>query len=168
MNKTILRALDRLERILTAAVAVILGALAILVCWQVFSRYVLRNSPYWIEEFSVTAMMWIGLLGSAACVWSGSHMSLELVVKRLPETARIWAEILIDVVIGLFAVFLCSQGWVLAAATMTSRMTTIPLPIGVSYVALPVAGGLMILFAFARAVRKATAYFGAKREKTDA
>ncbi len=159
MNKTIIRTLDRLERILTGAVAVMLGLVAILICWQVFARYVLNAGSYWIEEFSVTAMMWIGLLGSAACVWSGSHMSVELVVKRLPRGARVWVEVIIDVIVALFALFLCTQGWVLAETTMTSTMTSIPLPIGVSYLAIPVAGALMILFAVANALKKLAVYY---------
>ncbi len=159
MNKTIIRTLNRLERILTGAVAVVLGLVAILICWQVFARYVLNAGSYWIEEFSVTAMMWIGLLGSAACVWSGSHMSVELVVKRFPPGVRVWVEVIIDVIVALFALFLCTQGWVLAETTMTSTMTSIPLPIGVSYLAIPVAGALMILFAVANALKKLAVYY---------
>jgi TRAP-type C4-dicarboxylate transport system permease small subunit len=162
MKNRVLRALDALELALRTTVAVILGAVALLVCWQVFARYVLHASPYWVEEFSVTALMWIGLLGSAACVWTGSHMSLELLVRRLPAAARVWVQIAQDVIVGLFAVFLCTQGWVLAEATMTSRMSTIPLPIGVSYLALPVAGVVMALFAFASAVKRAVAYYHKK------
>jgi TRAP-type C4-dicarboxylate transport system permease small subunit len=160
MNKAIVRALNILERILTGAVAVMLAIVAVLICWQVFARYVLKTGVYWIEEFTVTVMMWIGLLGSAACVWTGSHMSLELVVKRLPRGARVWVEVIIDVIVGLFALFLCTQGWVLAKATMSSRMTSIPLSIGVSYMAIPVAGALMILFAAVKAAQKLAAFFG--------
>jgi TRAP-type C4-dicarboxylate transport system permease small subunit len=165
MNEKIIRFLDRMERGLTAFVAVIMSALSLIVCWQVFARYVLQKSPYWVEEFSVTAMMWIGLLGAAACVWTGSHMSLEILVKRLPESAKVWTEILIDLTIGLFSWFLCTQGWVLAESTMTSRMATIPLPIGISYIALPVAGGIMIVFAFVRAIKKVTAHYSGRGEK---
>jgi TRAP-type C4-dicarboxylate transport system permease small subunit len=154
VREVLSRVLNRFERVLTAVTAVIMAMLSLVVCWQVFARYVLKSSPYWVEEFSVTAIMWIGLLGAAAAVWTGDHMSLELVAKRLPKKLGIWVEIIIDAAIGLFAVFLCSQGWVLAAATMSSRMATLPLPLGITYIVLPIAGVIMIVFAFARVLLK--------------
>jgi TRAP-type C4-dicarboxylate transport system permease small subunit len=163
--RSIERVMEMLERALTVAVGILMGMLALLVSWQVFSRYVLKASPYWIEEFSVTALMWIGLLGAAAGVWGGSHMSLELLVKRLPDTARVWTEVCIDTAIGLFAWFLCTQGWVLTAATMDSVMATIPIPLGITYVALPVAGGFMMLFGFTRAAHKLVLHYGAADRK---
>jgi TRAP-type C4-dicarboxylate transport system permease small subunit len=157
------RVIERLERVLIVVVAALMSALALLVCWQVFSRYVLKASPFWVEEVVVTFMMWIGLLGAAALVWRGSHMSLELFVKRLPGGARPWAEALTDVVIAAFAAFLAVQGWVLASATMSSAMATVPLPVGVSYLVLPLSGVLMIVFALVRAARTLTLHFSGRR-----
>lgn len=157
------RLIDTLERLLIVVVAVLMSALALLVCWQVFARYVLRASPFWVEELVVTFMMWIGLLGAAALVWRGSHMSLELLTKRLPEGAQPWAEALTDLVIAAFAAFLAVQGWVLASATMSSAMATVPLPVGVSYLVLPLSGVLMIVFALARAARTLTVHISGRR-----
>jgi TRAP-type C4-dicarboxylate transport system permease small subunit len=159
------RLIERLERGLIVVVAVLMSVLALLVCWQVFSRYVLHASPFWVEELVVTVMMWIGLLGAAALVWRGSHMSLELLARRLSEAARPWAEAATDVVIAAFAAFLTVQGWVLTSATMSSAMATIPIPVGVSYLVLPVSGVLMILFALARATRTLTLHIAARRAR---
>jgi TRAP-type C4-dicarboxylate transport system permease small subunit len=141
-----------------------MGILSVLVSWQVFARYVLRDSPYWVEELVVTGMMWVGLLGAAACVWTGSHMSLELVVKRLPERFKVVVETIVDLGIGGFAVFLLTQGWVLAETTMSSQMSTVPLPLGYTYIVIPIAGGFMILFAFLRAYLKIASALGRKGE----
>jgi TRAP-type C4-dicarboxylate transport system permease small subunit len=168
MLKTLARIAGRLERALTVATAVLMAALALLVCWQVFARYVLHSSPFWVEELSVTAMMWIGLLGAAACVWSDSHMSLELVVRRLPAGAKAVLEICVDLAIGVFAGFLSLYGWRLAETTMTSLMSTLPLPLGLTYIVIPVAGVLMILFALARAFTKSVAFFAGRRRSFDA
>jgi TRAP-type C4-dicarboxylate transport system permease small subunit len=157
------RFFDRLERGLIVTVGVLMSGLSLLVCWQVFSRYVLQASPFWIEELVVTAMMWIGLLGAAALVWRGSHMRLELLVRRLPDAAKPWAEAVTDVIIAAFAAFLTQQGWVLAAATMSSTMATVPFPVGVTYLALPLAGLLMIGFALARAARTLARHFAGRR-----
>ncbi|MCX7787740.1 MAG: TRAP transporter small permease [Spirochaetes bacterium] len=154
MKQTVQLWIDRIERGVTYFTALCMGVLSVLVSWQVFARYVLRASPYWVEEIVVTGMMWVGLLGAAACVWTGSHMSLELVVKRLPERFKVLVEIIVDLGIGAFAMFLLTQGWVLAETTMSSQMSTVPVPLGYTYIVIPIAGGFMILFAFLRAFLK--------------
>jgi TRAP-type C4-dicarboxylate transport system permease small subunit len=164
MLEKLKRFVEGIERALTIFTAICMGALSLLVCWQVFARYVLRNSPYWVEEIVVTGMMWIGLLGAASCVWTGSHMSLELLVKRLPERIRIYTEIIIDLGIGCFAWFLLTQGWVLAEATMSSRMSTVSLPLGLTYIVIPIAAGFMLLFAFLRAFIRLSAYHTKKED----
>jgi TRAP-type transport system small permease protein len=154
--------LDRLERLITAATAVIMIILSVLICWQVFARYVLNSSPFWIEEISVIALMWIGLLGAAACVWTESHMSLELVVSRLPETLRIWLRAATDMAIAGFALFLCDRGIFLVQKTMGGTLSSLPLAVGYTYLVLPIAGGLMVVFAAIRAVSGVARYHAAK------
>jgi len=146
---------NRIERTLTAFSAILMAVLCLIVCWQVFARYVLQKSPIWVEEFSVTAIMWIGLLGAASAVWSGDHMKLEFVAKKLPRIGGLVLELLIDAAIGYFSLFLFKQGINLTAATWTSQMSTIPLPIGLTYLVLPVSAAFMVLFAILRIVNKA-------------
>ncbi len=154
MQATLKKIIGFAERVLTAICAFLMGVLSLIVCWQVFARYVLQKSPIWVEEFSVTALMWIGLLGAAAAVWTGDHMRLELLTKRLPKNGGLILEVLIDAAIGYFALFLFKQGVNLTSATWTSQMSTIPLPIGITYLVLPVSAVLMVLFAGLRIFSK--------------
>ena len=140
--------------------------LSALICWQVFSRYVLNSSPFWIEEISVISLMWIGLLGAAGCVWTESHMSLELVVSRLPETVRIWLRALTDMAIAGFALFLCDRGIFLVQRTMSGTLSSLPLAVGYTYLVLPIAGGLMVLFALVRAISGVSRHYAGKGGRT--
>lgn len=158
----IIRWLDRAERLITATTAVIMIVLSALICWQVFSRYVLNSSPFWIEEISVISLMWIGLLGAAGCVWTESHMSLELVVAKLPETVRIWLRALTDLAIAGFALFLCDRGIFLVQRTMSGTLSSLPLAVGYTYLILPIAGGLMVLFALVRAISGVSRHYAGK------
>lgn len=155
MHTKLNKIVNRIERTLTAFSAILMAVLSILVCWQVFARYVLQKSPIWVEEFSVTAIMWIGLLGAASAVWSGDHMKLEFVAKKLPRVGGLVLEFLIDASIGYFSLFLFKQGINLTVATWTSQMSTIPLPIGLTYLVLPISAAFMVLFALLRMVKKA-------------
>ena len=40
-----------LEHILISMTAVVMAILTVIVSYQVFARYVLHNSPFWVEEF---------------------------------------------------------------------------------------------------------------------
>lgn len=154
MLDAVTKIFDRMERLLTGIAAALMAVLSVIVCWQVFARYVLQKSPIWVEEFSVTAIMWVGLLGAASAVWSGDHMRLKILTQKIPDRFGIVVEVLIDVAIGCFSIFLFRNGMLLTEATWTSRMSTIPLPIGLAYLVLPVAAALMILFALFRIVVK--------------
>jgi TRAP-type C4-dicarboxylate transport system permease small subunit len=123
---------------------------------------VLNSSPFWIEEISVISLMWIGLLGAAACVWTESHMSLELVVSRLPETVRIWLRALTDMAIAGFALFLCDRGIFLVQRTMSGTLSSLPLAVGYTYLVIPIAGGMMVLFALVRAISGVTRHYAGK------
>lgn len=158
----IIRWLDRAERLITATTAIVMIILSVLICWQVFSRYVLNSSPFWIEEISVISLMWIGLLGAAGCVWTESHMSLELVVAKLPETVRIWLRALTDLAIAGFALFLCDRGIFLVQRTMSGTLSSLPLAVGYTYLILPIAGGLMVLFALVRAISGVSRHYAGK------
>jgi TRAP-type C4-dicarboxylate transport system permease small subunit len=153
--------LDRLERVLTAVTAAVMVILSVLICYQVFSRYVLNSSPFWIEEISVVSIMWIGLLGAAGCVWTESHMSLELVVSRLPEEVRIWLRSVVDVIVGLFSLFLFERGIFLVQRMMSGTLATLAIPLGYTYLVLPIAGGMMAIFAFSRAMSRLARFYGA-------
>src|SRR4030042_2113682 len=102
MQSQLVKMINIFEKIITAFSAVMLGILSILICAQVFARYVISRfitniNVFWIEEISVTIMMWIGLLGAAGCVWTDSHMSLNLFLEKIPVKIKIWIKVLIDI-----------------------------------------------------------------------
>ena len=168
MRKAILRITGGVERALTAVAASLMALLSLVVCWQVFARYVLQKSPIWVEEFSVTAIMWIGLLGAASAVWTSDHMRLEFVTKKLPKAGGLILEVLIDPAIAYFAYFLLRHGLVLTQAMWDSQMSTIKLPLGITYLVLPIAAAFMIAFAALRVVGKIIEASSTGKEKRDA
>jgi TRAP-type C4-dicarboxylate transport system permease small subunit len=158
MQKNWLRWLETFERLITSITGWILAFLSIIVCYQVLARYVLKMSPFWIEEVSTISMMWIGLLGAAGCVWTESHMSLQLVVSKLPESIRVWQRFIVDLIVGVFAVFLFQHGISLVSNTMGGTMATLPVPLGVTYLVLPISAATIILFSFVKAVNRILRY----------
>jgi TRAP-type C4-dicarboxylate transport system permease small subunit len=146
--------LDRLERTITAITGVILGSLAVLVGWQVVARYVFLSGQFWAEQLALVSMMWAALLGAAGCVWTDSHVRLNIVLASLPTTARLIVLTLLDGVVLWFSLVVVEEGISLAERTMGGEMSALGIPIGVTYLVLPLAAVLMIIFTLVRAIRR--------------
>jgi C4-dicarboxylate transporter DctQ subunit len=80
-----LRALDRVEGFLTAT---LLAAMTLLTFLQVVLRYVFNSSLVWALEATVYLFGWLVLIGMAHGVRAGTHITVDVVTKRLGPGAR--------------------------------------------------------------------------------
>jgi TRAP-type C4-dicarboxylate transport system permease small subunit len=160
--------LDKFEKFLTNLTAVLMIILSLLICWQVFGRYVLQNSPFWIEEIAVIGLMWVGLIGATGGVWTDTHMSLTVVTSRLPQTVQAWLKALTYIIVGLFSWLMLEQGADLVNKTMSGTMATLPIALGLTYLILPIAGGITVIFAFFKAFITINQLYILKGAKTNA
>jgi TRAP-type C4-dicarboxylate transport system permease small subunit len=144
--------LDRLEQIITAITGFILGSLAVLVGWQVVARYIFSSGQFWAEQLALVSMMWVALLGAAGCVWTDSHVRLNIVLTSLPTTARLIVLTILDGIVLWFSFVVVKEGISLAERTMGGEMSALGIPIGTTYIVLPTAAVLMIIFTLVRAI----------------
>ena len=149
-----IRFFDRLERVITAITAGILGLLACVVSWQVVARYILRSGQFWAEEFCLVGMMWAALLGAAACIWTDSHVRVTIILSLFPARIRVWIIVLTDGIALWFAFMIFKEGLFLIERTMGGEMSALRIPIGTTYYVLPVSAFLMFLFTLVRAVKR--------------
>ena len=146
--------LDRLERVITAITAGILGLLACVVSWQVVARYILRSGQFWAEELCLVGMMWAALLGAAACIWTDSHVRLTIILSLFPAKLRMWVLVLMDGIVLWFTFMIFKEGLLLIQQTMGGEMSALRIPIGTTYYVLPLSALLMFLFTMVRAIKR--------------
>ena len=151
-----IRFLDRLERVVTAVTAGILGLLSCVVGWEVFARYVLQSGQFWAEEFCLVAMMWAALLGAAACLWTDSHVRVTIILSLFPAKLRMWILTLTDAIVLWFTFMIFKESLFLIQRTMGGEMSALRIPIGTTYYVLPLSAFLMFLFTVVRAVKRFT------------
>lgn len=151
--------LDRIETILTVATGVLLGALVVLVSWQVVARYVFDTGLFWADELTSVAVMWAALLGSAGCVWTDSNMRLNLAVDRLPAAVRVWCLALMDAVVVWFAVVFFVHGANLVQRTMSGRMASLDISVGATYLIVPLAAALMAVFGVVSGLKRLAGHY---------
>lgn len=129
--------------------------------WLVFGRYVLNDTPTWVEQLSLLLVVWITFLGSAVGVQRGTHLSVDFIRESLPRRPRAVFRFVADLMILAFGVLMAWQGWVLGERGLARAVPML----GVSEVwrAVPVVicGGLIVLFSGRRLMLHLTRRGGA-------
>ncbi len=131
------------------AAGVMMVALIALFGWLVFGRYVLNDTPTWVEQASLLLIVWITFLGAGVGIWRNTHLSIEFVRDMFPPAARRALTIIADALLAAFGAAMTYYGTSLALGT--SRRLIPMLGIAESWRAVPLAlcGVLTIVFALA-------------------
>ena len=136
-------ALSKLALMLAVA-----GLIAVVLCvqWQVFGRYVLNDTPTWAEALAMLLVLFVTAFGLAVGVRDAGHIGLESMVALLPDKWRHRIEILIHALVGLFGALMVHGGWLWASAKWGEKKPMLPVPDGIDYVPVVIAGVLIVLF----------------------
>lgn len=140
----VLRALDRLEEYLTAA---LLAAMTLLTFTQVVLRYVFDSGLIWALEATTYLFGWLVLIGISMGVRRNSHIAVDLVSAKLPPGPR-RAVALIGTLLCLFyAALMCYGSWTLVGQLKSfgSLAHDIPLPRWILLSSLPLGFALLAL-----------------------
>ncbi|MFT5123108.1 MAG: TRAP-type C4-dicarboxylate transport system permease small subunit [Candidatus Omnitrophota bacterium] len=107
--------LKGLVRFCHTSAALALVALAGVVLFQIFARYALPRSPVWTEELSRYLFAYAVVLASGAVLIRKRHVNLELFHHRFSPRVQWSWDLVIHLVIGLFAILLLPHAWAYAA-----------------------------------------------------
>ena len=124
------------------------GLLAIVLCVQVqvVGRYVLNDTPTWAEALSMLLVLYVTALGLAVGVRDAGHIGLESLVSLLPAAWQLRLEVLIHLLVALFGGIMAWSGWRWTVLKWTDLKPMLHVPVGMDYLALTVAGVLIVLF----------------------
>lgn len=121
----------------------------IAVLLQVFFRYVLNLPLTWSEEAARYLNVWAVLLGAALAVKRSDHLRVDLIdiwVKKWPYRAQITFYFMTTFLSLLVVISLIKGSYYMTLDRWSVKLTMIPLPQGVIYLALLVGSSLMCLF----------------------
>ncbi len=129
-----------------AVCVVFIAVMVSIVLYGVFMRYVMLSAVAWAEEAPIYMMIWVAFLAGSVGIKYGTHIGVEVFVKRFPKRTMLTIQILSNVLIIFFLVVLFTQGY-----TMTiygfKYQTSISLGISMGWaiLAVPVGAILMII-----------------------
>ena len=135
--------LSRLSLMLAVA-----GLIAVVLCvqYQVIGRYLFNDTPTWAEALSMLLVLFVTAFGLAVGVRDAGHIGLESMVALLPPAWRHRIELLIHALVGLFGALMVHGGWRWMSAKWGEKKPMLPVPDGIDYVPVIIAGVLIVLF----------------------
>jgi len=148
-------ALRGLRRGVDVTLIALLGVMVVLIFAQVVARYIFNNSIAAADEAATFAQIWMVLLGSGYAMRQRMHVSIELVIERLPTLV---ARLLLVPVAGLCLWFLWvvfEGGLLLMEVGAWQTSPGLQVPMSIPYGMLPVGAayfGLEAAMAFGAAI----------------
>ncbi|BFM50739.1 TRAP transporter small permease [Marinomonas sp. THO17] len=149
--------LDAIAYVVTALSGVFLVLLVASFGWLVFGRYVLNDTPTWVEQMAMLLVTNITFLAAAVGIHERTHLSVDMLSMLVPERVGQVFNILIDLCIVAFGYAMALYGkelvdfaWFRSIPLLTFLEWRVPE--GLRYFPVVASGVLMCLFAGYRVV----------------
>jgi TRAP-type C4-dicarboxylate transport system permease small subunit len=140
--KSIRGILKNIEEIAACMFFLILCSAVMLgVCARLFNL-----SIVWTDELARYSFVWVVFIGSAAVLKRKQHITIEFLSTVLPEMGLKYLRTLIGfILMGMFIV-LIRYGVLVTVDTWGVPTTSLGIPTGMVYLAIPISGALMLFY----------------------
>lgn len=123
-------------------------AMVVLTCWQVWTRYVLKNPSVWSEELVSYLFAWASLLGACLITGERGHMNIPIVIEKFSKSVQKGFAVLAELITLLFSLIILLFGGIQITKLAMGQLTSsLGVAVGVFYIVLPLAGILNAIYA---------------------
>ncbi|MBT3631582.1 MAG: TRAP transporter small permease [Candidatus Marinimicrobia bacterium] len=146
MMKAIVSLLDKL---LSKFLIGLMGAIVLVVTWQVATRFLMSSPSSYTEELARFLLIWIGVLGGSYALRTRAHLGIDILSTKLQGRQKDMLMIGIYLAIILFSVLILVIGGIkLVALTFTLNQisASLGLKMGYIYLVLPLSGSIMVIY----------------------
>ena len=147
MKAGIAAVLRGLVRVTEGIAAILIAFIVVCNAAQIFFRYALLQPLGWSDEAMRYAMVWVAFLAGSALVFHQEHMALNVLDMLKSRIAKLLLRAFVLIIILAFAIMLMEYGWPLAMRNIRQFSPSAQIPLVYAYVAVPVGGALMALYA---------------------
>ena len=155
--------LDRVLDLMALVCKILTGTglvvLTVIFGWLVWGRYVMNDTPTWVEQVSLLLIMLITFLGAAVGIHEQTHLGVSYFREIVPARVRTVFVVVSHVVMAGFGVVMAWHSYALVLFKWGSEIPLIHVSEGWRAVPIMICGGLIFLFsvghliAMARGVR---------------
>ncbi|NKB77220.1 MAG: TRAP transporter small permease subunit [Gammaproteobacteria bacterium] len=115
--------------------------------WLVFGRYVLNDTPTWVEQLALVLICYITFLGAASGVYDRTHLGVDFLREMLPNPLRHILRLLADLMVCIFGIYMAVSAAELVSFGWDTKLPMLGVPEGVRTFPMAVCGALISLFA---------------------
>ncbi|MGD8564480.1 MAG: TRAP transporter small permease [Desulfarculaceae bacterium] len=140
--------------------------IALIVCFTAFEvimRQVMGTPTIWTNEITSYLLVWLGMLGIVYAYDQGSHVSVDLVFRRLSSRGQAWAEVVTSALMLGFALLITIYSydyWWMAHSRDWRHTGTLDFPMTYTRVAIPAVGAILSLQVLISLVKSLLGIFG--------
>ncbi|RGY94935.1 TRAP transporter small permease [Clostridium sp. AM58-1XD] len=131
-----------------------LTAVVFFTALNVVLRYCFHFTISFAEEITLIAFIWSAYLGSAAAYKCEEHIAIDIIINLLPEKARKWVDIAINVFIIIISASYLYLGIVLCRNVGSKSTTVMSIPYIWVDLCIVVSFGLMTLYGVIKLIRR--------------
>lgn len=142
-----------LSRICILLAGIALVGMTLMFAWLVYGRYVLNDTPTWVEQVSHLLLMVIGFLGAAVGVRQDTHLSVVLFRRAVHPRVRAVFVFVTDVLMAGFGALMFWYGLQLTKFKWAQQIPLIDVPEGLRSLPLTICGALAFLFSMGHLIR---------------
>ncbi|MDB9698377.1 TRAP transporter small permease [Planktomarina temperata] len=147
---------DIVVRICIFLAAVSLVFMTVFYVWLVYGRYVLNDTPTWVEQVSLLLVMVMTFLGAAVGVHQHSHLSVVVFRNAVPMPVRNFFVLITDLLMIGFGGMMCWYGIKLTLFKWNTLIPLIQVSEGFRSLPLTICGALVFLFSIGHLIRLLT------------
>jgi TRAP-type C4-dicarboxylate transport system permease small subunit len=135
--------------ILLAGTAMVV--ITVIIPYGVFMRYVMDSAASWPEPAGILMMIVFSFVGGAAAYRANAHITVGTLLNMVNQGNRKRLEFCGDVGMGIIGVFMVKWGVQLVQTVWQNSIAEFPwLSAGVTYLPIPAAGVITLLFCIER------------------
>jgi TRAP-type C4-dicarboxylate transport system permease small subunit len=151
MKAQYFRLMDLIHRACLVVAGVCIVVITMIIPWGVFTRYVLNSASSWPEPMAILIMIVLSFFSAAVCYREYLHIGVGLLPAALDERGKAVLGWIIESCMMLTNLFLLWYGIKLVHTTWYQSIAEFPIvSVGVSYLPVPIAGAITVLFIIER------------------
>lgn len=137
-----------IDNIIKVLCTIIMGIMLIAVCWQVFTRFVLKDPSTVTEEMLRYLLVWTTMVGAAYAYGGRKHLSIGIVTKKMSEAGQKMLDICVQAVVIISCILIMMMGGSRLISTASDQISAaLEIPMPYIYACLIVSAVLFIFYA---------------------
>ena len=121
--------------------------------WLVYGRYVMNDTPTWVEQLSLLLVITISFLTASVGIHERTHLSVDILTQLLPKSGQAVVGLVADAIMATFGFLMATSASDLAQFAWSKNIPLLGISDGIRYLPVIVSGSLICIFSIDRIVR---------------